>query len=66
MMNGDDPIEAENEIRRMLTDTLIDNGRLRKQINSVIRCAFKTVVEPERNDGEVPSRKTFLNRFLER
>jgi len=66
VINGDDPIKAESEIIRMLPDTLIDNARLRKQINSVIRCAFKTVVKPEKDDGEVPSRKTVLNRFLER
>lgn len=65
MMNGDDPVKSDNEVRRMLTDMLIDNARLRKQVNAVIRCAFKTLVEPEK-DGEVPSRKTILNRFLER
>lgn len=66
MFNGDDPIEADNEIRRMLTDLLIDNARLHKQVNSVIRRALKTVVDPEKDDGQSPFRKSALNRFLER
>lgn len=65
-INGDDPIKVDNEIRRMLTDMLIDNARLRKQVNSVTRCAFRTVAEPGKDDGEVPSRKSVLNRFLKR
>lgn len=64
--NGDNPINADDEIRKMLTDTFIDNARLRKQVNSVIRCALNTVVKPEKDDSdEVPSRTTVLNRFLE-
>lgn len=66
IINGDDPIKVDDEIRRVLTDTLIDNALLRKQVNSVIRCAFKTVAEPGKDDGEAPSRKSVLSRFLER
>ena len=63
--NGENPINADDEIRKMLTDIFIDNARLRKQVNSVIRCALNTVVKPEKEDGdEVPSRRTVLNRFL--
>ncbi|XP_008788831.2 PX domain-containing protein EREL1-like isoform X2 [Phoenix dactylifera] len=65
--NGENPINADDEIRKMLTDIFIDNARLRKQVNSVIRCALITVVKPEKEDSEeVPSRRTVLNRFLER
>ncbi|XP_010928331.1 PX domain-containing protein EREL1 isoform X1 [Elaeis guineensis] len=65
--NGENPINADDEIRKMLTDIFIDNARLRKQVNSVIRCALNTVVKPEKEDSdEVPSRRTVLNRFLER
>ncbi|KAJ6807827.1 PX domain-containing protein EREL1 isoform X1 [Iris pallida] len=67
-VNSDDPIKADDEMRKMLTGTLIDNARLRKQVNSVIRCALKTVNGPEKDDGsaEVPTRKTVLNRFLQK
>ncbi|XP_020265604.1 PX domain-containing protein EREL1 isoform X1 [Asparagus officinalis] len=64
--NGDDSLKADDETRRMLTETLIDNAKLRKQVNSVLRCAFKTVAEPEKGDGEVASKKSVLNRFFER
>ncbi|XP_038985598.1 PX domain-containing protein EREL1 isoform X3 [Phoenix dactylifera] len=65
--NGENPINGDDEIRKMLTDMFIDNARLRKQVNSVIRCTFNTVVKPEREDiDEVPSRRTVLNRFLDR
>ncbi|XP_010913328.1 PX domain-containing protein EREL1 isoform X3 [Elaeis guineensis] len=65
--NDENPINADDEIRKMLTDLFIDNARLRKQVNSVIRCTLNTVVKPEKEDSdEVPSRWTVLNRFLER
>ncbi|KAJ6849767.1 PX domain-containing protein EREL1 isoform X1 [Iris pallida] len=66
--DGEDPTKEDDEMRKMLTDTLVDNARLRKQVNSVIRCALKTLMEPEKDDGsdEVPNRKTVLNRFFER
>ncbi|XP_058110695.1 PX domain-containing protein EREL1-like isoform X3 [Magnolia sinica] len=67
-INGDDPTVTDDEVRKMLTDIFIDNARLRKQVNSIIRCALKNVVKPEKEDGidEAPSRKTVLNKFLER
>ncbi|RRT43863.1 hypothetical protein B296_00056130 [Ensete ventricosum] len=69
--NGDNPMRAndnnDDEMRNILTDMFIDNARLRKQVNSVIRCALNTVIKPEREESnEVSSRKTVLNRFLER
>ncbi|XP_077221858.1 phox (PX) domain-containing protein [Tasmannia lanceolata] len=61
---GNDP---DDEVRKMLTDIFIDNARLRKQVNSIIRCALKTVVKPDKEDGEeTHPRKTVLNKFLER
>ncbi|URE40496.1 PX [Musa troglodytarum] len=70
--NGENPMRADDnddddEMRSILTDMFIDNARLRKQVNSVIRCALNTVIKPEREESnEVSSRKTVLNRFLER
>nr|XP_009385143.1 PREDICTED: uncharacterized protein LOC103972507 isoform X1 [Musa acuminata subsp. malaccensis] len=64
--NGDISISTDNQIRKMLTDMFIDNVRLRKQVNSAIRCALNTVIKPEESEEshEVPSRNTVLNRFL--
>ncbi|KAL9267960.1 PX domain-containing protein [Drosera capensis] len=33
---------TDNEMRKMLTDAFVDNATLRKQINSLIRCALRT------------------------
>ncbi|KAF5199703.1 Px domain-containing protein erel1 [Thalictrum thalictroides] len=63
--NGVDVRTTDDDIRKMLTDIFIDNARLRKQVNSVIRCALKTTIKSEK-DEETPSRKTVLNKFLER
>ncbi|KAF6158162.1 hypothetical protein GIB67_014956 [Kingdonia uniflora] len=65
-INGDDLGTTDNEIRKMLTDLFIDNARLRKQVNSVIRCALKATITSENSEEETPSRKTVLNKFLER
>ncbi|XP_010273566.1 PREDICTED: uncharacterized protein LOC104609060 isoform X2 [Nelumbo nucifera] len=67
-INGDDSWRTtQDELRKMMTDIFIDNARLRKQVNSVIRCALKTAVPLENDeDEEVPLRKTVLNKFLER
>lgn len=64
--NGDISISTDNQIRKMLTDMFIDNVRLRKQVNSVIRCALNTVIKLEESEEshEVPSRNNVLNRFL--
>ncbi|XP_020590338.1 PX domain-containing protein EREL2-like isoform X2 [Phalaenopsis equestris] len=62
-----DPVTEVEGMRRMLISTIIDNAMLRKQSNSVFRCALKTISEPRNDDGnEVPSQKTMLNRFLRR
>ncbi|GFZ04069.1 Phox (PX) domain-containing protein [Actinidia rufa] len=59
---------TDDELRKMLTETFIDNARLRKQVNSVIRCALNAPDKSENDDDEeeVPSRKTVLSKFLDR
>ncbi|XP_030457607.1 PX domain-containing protein EREX [Syzygium oleosum] len=58
---------SDDELRKMLTDMFIDNATLRKQANSVIRCALNMYVQAEEkdeDDEEVPLRKTVLSKFL--
>lgn len=61
---------TDDELRKMLTETFIDNARLRKQVNSVLRCALHVPDKSEEYDDneeeEAPSRKTVLSKFLER
>ncbi|OVA13728.1 Phox homologous domain [Macleaya cordata] len=69
IINGDNLEIMDYETRKLLTDIFIDNARLRKQVNSVNRCALKTAVKSEKDEEEqeeAPSRKTVLNKFLER
>ncbi|XP_031480135.1 PX domain-containing protein EREL1 isoform X2 [Nymphaea colorata] len=66
-VDGDDTAADEAALRKVLADILIDNARLRKLVNSVIRCALKTAPQFEDVDGdEAPTRKTVLYKFLER
>lgn len=67
-VNGSNKRTTYDELRKMLTDVLVENAGLRKQVNSVIRCALNTNVSPEQDDEEedVPMRKTVLSKFLER
>ena len=66
--NGGNMRTTDDELRKMLTETFIDNARLRKQVNSVIRCALNAPdkSENDNDEEEVPSRKTVLSKFLER
>ncbi|KAF6162701.1 hypothetical protein GIB67_022360 [Kingdonia uniflora] len=64
-INGND-LGTDNEIRKMMTNLFIDNARLWKQVNSVICCALKTTITSANSEEETPSRKTALNKFLER
>ncbi|KAI3920396.1 hypothetical protein MKX01_000735 [Papaver californicum] len=48
--NGENLGIMDYEIRKMLTDIFIDNARLRKQVNGVIRCALKTILKPEKDE----------------
>ncbi|THG22863.1 PX domain-containing protein EREX isoform X2 [Camellia sinensis] len=67
--NGGNTSATDDELRKMLTDVFIDNASLRKQVNSVMRCALNTPDKSEKDDDEdeeAPSRKTVLSKFLER
>ncbi|CAM8880457.1 unnamed protein product [Rhodiola kirilowii] len=57
-----------DQLRKKLTDVLVDNATLRKQVNSILRCALNTADKSEKDDEEeeVPIRKTVLSKFLER
>ncbi|GMI78114.1 hypothetical protein like AT3G15920 [Hibiscus trionum] len=63
MKDGDKRIDYE--LRKMLTDMFVDNARLRKQVNSVVRCALDTYVKTDDGDEEdISLRKTVLSKFL--
>jgi hypothetical protein len=64
-VNGENLTVSDEDIRKTLTDLFIDNAQLRKELNSVSRCALKSVAKSDREETEeVPLRKTVLNRFL--
>lgn len=69
-MNGDESRKSDDELRKMVSDILVDNATLRKQINSVIRCSLKTSakteVEDDEDEEDTSLRKTVLGKFLER
>ncbi|KAJ0031617.1 hypothetical protein Pint_12425 [Pistacia integerrima] len=48
--DGNDDTVTDEELRKMITDIFIDNAKLRKQVNSVIRCALMS-----RNNDEAAS-----------
>ncbi|KAK4756389.1 hypothetical protein SAY87_006516 [Trapa incisa] len=56
---------SDDKLRKMLTDTLIDNATLRKQVNSIIRCILSTYAKLEEEEGQVPFRRTVLSKFLD-
>ncbi|KAL9405480.1 hypothetical protein Peur_002452 [Populus x canadensis] len=66
--NTNDSDRTDNELRKMLTETFIDNARLRMQVNSIIRCALNIHLKSDKDDEdeEAPLRKTVLSKFLER
>ncbi|KAI4329355.1 hypothetical protein L6164_021626 [Bauhinia variegata] len=60
-------LRTDDELRKMLTHIFVDNASLRKQINSVIRCALNANITSEDDeDEEIHLRKTVLSKFLER
>lgn len=67
-VNGSNMRTPDDELRKMLTDVFVDNARLRKQVNLVLRCALNANATTDRDDEdeEVPLRKTVLSKFLER
>ncbi|CAK9164893.1 unnamed protein product [Ilex paraguariensis] len=64
--NGSNERTADEDLRRMLTNILIDNAQSRKQVNSVIRCALSAGDKSEKDEEETSSRRTVLSKFLER
>ncbi|GMN49985.1 hypothetical protein TIFTF001_019137 [Ficus carica] len=71
MNNGGENRKSDDELRKMVTDILVDNATLRKQVNSVIRCSLKTGAKAETeddddNEDDASLRKTVLGKFLER
>ncbi|KAL2458774.1 Phox (PX) domain-containing protein [Forsythia ovata] len=51
------------ELRKMLTDVLIDNAKLRKQVNCTIRCTLDTT-DGSLDSSEARPIKTVLGKFL--
>lgn len=64
----DNTYGLDNEARKMLTNILIDNAKLRKHVNSIVRSALKAGIQSERDDDTTttPTRNTVLNKYLER
>ncbi|XP_016477209.1 PX domain-containing protein EREL2 isoform X2 [Nicotiana tabacum] len=56
---------AVDELRKQLADVYVDNAKLRKQMNSVIRYALQTSNRLEENEEESLPTKTALTKFLE-
>uniref|UniRef100_A0A1J3E2Y8 PX domain-containing protein n=1 Tax=Noccaea caerulescens TaxID=107243 RepID=A0A1J3E2Y8_NOCCA len=66
---------TDDVIRKMLTEVLIDNARLRKQMNSVLRCSLSghgisvreaISEEEEEQEGSVDLARTVLSKILEK
>lgn len=61
-------------VRKMLTEVLIDNARLRKQVNSVLRCSLsghgisvrEASSEEEDEEGSVDLASSVLSKILEK
>ncbi|KAJ7962835.1 Phox (PX) domain protein [Quillaja saponaria] len=67
-VSADDRRTTDSELKKMLTEIFVDNATLRKQVNSVIRCALNANIKSEEEDEEeeIILRKTVLSKFLER
>ncbi|KAG0455709.1 hypothetical protein HPP92_023497 [Vanilla planifolia] len=64
-MNGDGSAAGMAELRRLLMGTLLDNAMLRKQLNSVFRCALQTASSSV-NAGDEEAGKMAQSSFQER
>lgn len=62
----DSTLKTYDELRKMLAHMFVDNASLRKQVNSVIRCALNTNANSEEEGEEIHLQKTVLSKFLER
>ena len=65
---GDPATTTDDKLRKLLTQSFVDNAALRKQINSVIRCALNASMKSDQDDEEeeIYLRKTVLSKFLEK
>lgn len=59
--NGEVSGTRDTELRKVLIDLLTDSARLRKQVNSVIRCALSPAMRSEKDEEESTPRKTVLH-----
>lgn len=71
---------TDDIVRKMLTEVLIDNARLRKQVNSVLRCSLSghgisvrdeagiggEEEEEEEQEGSVDLARTIMSKLLEK
>ncbi|XP_060208871.1 PX domain-containing protein EREL2 isoform X2 [Lycium barbarum] len=55
---------VDEKLRNMLTNVLVDNGKLRKQVNSVMRYALKKKMSSP-GESEDPSSETIQNKHLD-
>ncbi|GMI93911.1 hypothetical protein like AT3G15920 [Hibiscus trionum] len=51
-MKKDGDKRIDNELKKMLTDMFVDNARLRKQVNSVVRCVLNTYAKTDEDDDD--------------
>ncbi|KAL3500905.1 hypothetical protein ACH5RR_039998 [Cinchona calisaya] len=62
----DDKISINEDLMKMLVKNFVDNGRLRKQVNFVARCALRMKMLSDRNDSKVFSNNSVQNEDLDR
>ncbi|KAL3497344.1 hypothetical protein ACH5RR_040076 [Cinchona calisaya] len=62
----DDTIRVNKDFRKMLVKIFGDNGRLRKQVNSVARSALRMKMLSDSNDSEAFSKDIVQNADLDR
>ncbi|KAL3343269.1 hypothetical protein AABB24_027029 [Solanum stoloniferum] len=64
-LDGEYSRTAVDELRKQLANVYVDNAKLRKQMNSVIRYALQTAGRSKDNEEESPSTKTALTKSLD-
>jgi hypothetical protein len=65
---------TDDLVRKMLTEVLIDNARLRKQVNSVLRCSLsghgisvrEAGTEVDDEEGSIDLARTVMSKILEK
>ncbi|XP_015069746.1 PX domain-containing protein EREX isoform X2 [Solanum pennellii] len=64
-LDGEYSSTTVDELRKQLADVYVDNAKLRKQMNSVIRYALQTASRSKDNEEDNPSTKTALTKSLD-